>query len=116
EENAAYPDELDESFQKNLSTTAYVIEDSEGVRYRFWMVNDVEIEAFGADAKGTLESIPEITLLGIADVPEDRATDFREDPIDPGLKTLRVGLQPQDGNHMGTAPTNTFAIVVPEDK
>ena len=117
EEDAAYPEGLGESFQENLQTTAYVIEDSEGVRYKFWMVNDVEIDAFGADPKATLESIPEITLLGVAEVPEaDRATDFREDPIDPGIKTLRIGLQPQDGNHMGTAPTNTFAILVPEDK
>ena len=117
EEDAAYPEGLGDSYQEDLSTTAYVIEDGEGVRYKFWMVNGVEIETFGEDAKATLESIPEITLLGVAEVPEaERATDFREDPIDPGIKILRLAMQPQDGNHMGTAPTNTFAILVPAEK
>lgn len=117
EENSPCSEEVAENLREQVGDTAYIIEDSEGVLYKFWLVDEVAVEAFGEDAKATLESIPEITLLGIAEIPEaERAFDFREDPIDPGVKTLRVGLQPQDGNHMGTAPTNTFAILVPEDK
>lgn len=44
--------------------------------------------------------------------------DFRGQKIRKGVYTLRYGLQPQDGNHVGTSDTRDFAVLLPaaEDK
>ena len=66
--------------------------------------------------KKALAGISGITLLGAAKVHAKKRYDFRDDPIDPGVYTLRMGLQPKDGNHIGTAPFDTFAMLVPHER
>jgi len=39
--------------------------------------------------------------------------DFRGQPIKPGFYTLRYGLIPQDGNHMGVNPTRDVLVLCP---
>ena len=34
--------------------------------------------------------------------------DYRKQKIKAGVYTLRIGVQPEDGDHMGTAPFNEF--------
>jgi hypothetical protein len=64
-----------------------------------------------------LENMEEIALLGVIVVHDNEERfDFREDPIDPGIYMMRMSLQPQDGNHMGTSPFDTFALLVPQDR
>jgi hypothetical protein len=41
------------------------------------------------------------------------ARDARGNAISPGTYTLRYELQPNDGNHLGTAPTRDFLLLVP---
>src|SRR5262249_36813905 len=41
------------------------------------------------------------------------STDYRKQKIKPGVYTLRLGFQPMDGDHMGTAPYNEFCLLVP---
>jgi hypothetical protein len=40
-------------------------------------------------------------------------TDYRKQKIKPGVYTLRLGFQPMDGDHMGTAPNPEFLLVLP---
>jgi hypothetical protein len=39
--------------------------------------------------------------------------DFRGQKIRKGAYTLRYGLQPQDGNHVGTSDTRDFVVLLP---
>lgn len=39
--------------------------------------------------------------------------DFRGQKIRKGTYTVRYGLQPQDGNHVGTSDTRDFVVLVP---
>jgi hypothetical protein len=39
--------------------------------------------------------------------------DFRGQKIRKGTYTMRYGLQPQDGNHVGTSDTRDFLVLVP---
>ncbi|HEV3342301.1 MAG TPA: hypothetical protein VG125_18170, partial [Pirellulales bacterium] len=39
--------------------------------------------------------------------------DFRGQKIRKGAYTMRYGLQPQDGNHVGTSDTRDFVVLVP---
>jgi hypothetical protein len=39
--------------------------------------------------------------------------DFRSEEIPKGVYVVRLGIQPEDGNHLGVAPTRTFALLIP---
>ena len=39
-------------------------------------------------------------------------SDFRDQKLASGLYTLRYGLQPVDGNHVGTFPTRDFLVLL----
>lgn len=39
--------------------------------------------------------------------------DFRRQQIPSGVYTLRYGLQPEDGNHVGTSDTRDFVLMLP---
>lgn len=53
-------------------------------------------------------------LIGAIRVAEDvEYTDFRGQDIKAGVYTLRYGLQPMDGNHVGTSDTYDFLLALP---
>ena len=41
-----------------------------------------------------------------------RNSDFRNQTVGSGWYTLRFGLQPVDGNHVGTSPTRDFLVMI----
>lgn len=51
-------------------------------------------------------------LVGVARL-KSKLTDFRGQEIKTGLYTVRYGQQPVDGNHVGTAPTRDFFLLLP---
>jgi hypothetical protein len=51
-------------------------------------------------------------VLGVLKVSSERY-DFRDEEIPIGVYILRFGIQPEDGNHLGVAPTRTFALLIP---
>jgi hypothetical protein len=72
----------------------------------------------GAPATGfgiRMKTIPEGALLGLVNFPNG-GSDYREQSIPAGLYTLRYGLNPEDGNHMGVAASRDFAVLTPVDK
>lgn len=50
-------------------------------------------------------------LIGVARFAR-RSGDFRDQPVDGGLYTLRFALQPIDGDHAGTSATRDFLLLV----
>jgi hypothetical protein len=61
----------------------------------------------------TYRELKEGSLLGVIQIVKKGFNDYRKQPINPGVYTLRLGFQPEDGDHMGTAPGNNFALLVP---
>ena len=57
-------------------------------------------------------TIPEGALVGLAQFP-DKGSDYREQHIPAGIYTLRYGLHPEDGDHMGAAPSRDFVLLTP---
>ncbi|MXZ34593.1 MAG: hypothetical protein F4Z21_04885 [Acidobacteria bacterium] len=51
-------------------------------------------------------------LLGLMRFPED-GTDYRGLPVGKGTYTMRYGVIPQDGNHVGAAPIVDFVLLIP---
>lgn len=58
------------------------------------------------------DNIPEGALIGLIRFPES-GSDYREQNIPAGLYTLRYGLHPENGDHMGVAPSRDFVLLTP---
>ncbi len=112
----APPAELAAELRAQLAPKAYQITDADGTAFEFWLVPGVKAKAIGATAKETLNSAEPTSLLGAVVVSDTEQHDFRDDPMDAGLYVMRLALQPKDGNHMGTAPFDTFAILLPHER
>jgi hypothetical protein len=54
----------------------------------------------------------EVSFLGVAVLPESRR-DYKDNEIAPGTYTIHFGLQPQDGDHLGTSEFPFFAVLIP---
>ena len=53
-------------------------------------------------------------LIGVIHFPEgSNPNDFRGQSLKPGTYTLRYGLQPDDGNHLGTSDIRDFLVGCP---
>ena len=70
-----------------------------------------------AQAKKDVESVAypqlaESTLFAVIHFPE-AAADFRGHRIPAGFYTLRYAIMPNDGNHLGAAPSRDFLLVIP---
>src|SRR5215210_4166405 len=99
------PKEVDPSIQKLLQANAVQLLDGEQPAFQFWLVKELpNVKA--------LETIKPATLLGVAAVSKPQR-DYRDDEIAPGVYTMRFTLQPQDGNHLGSADFVTFAVLTP---
>ena len=53
----------------------------------------------------------ESALLGVISFPSG-GKDFRGQAIKPGFYTMRYELLPEDGNHLGVAPTRDFVLLL----
>jgi hypothetical protein len=99
-----------------LHDEGYAVKESGGqVIARYWGRK----EAFeGEPSKGfgiRYDFIPEGALIALVHFPE-KSSDFRAQSVPSGWYTLRYTLHPEDGNHMGVAPSRDFAILTPADK
>ena len=54
----------------------------------------------------------ESVMVGVVHFLQD-ASDFRGHKIPAGFYTLRYGLMPDDGNHLGAAPNPDFLLAIP---
>jgi len=63
----------------------------------------------------TYREIAESDVVGAVKFPK-LWTDYRKQKIKAGVYTLRMGWQPMDGDHMGTAPFNEFCLLSPAAK
>jgi hypothetical protein len=119
-EDAQPPKELAEPVRAVLDTKAMSVFDAKGkLLCTVWAARSLEAKATAEQAKGGLKytHLEESTLVGAVKFPETWV-DYRKQKIKPGVYTLRLGIQPMDGDHMGTAPYNEFCLLSPaaEDK
>jgi hypothetical protein len=114
-EDSPPPKELAEPVRGLLDTKAMTVSDGKGKAIcTVWPRKALEAKA-GADPAGMgYTSLDESTVLGAVRFPETWS-DYRKQKIKPGVYTLRLGIQPMDGDHMGTAPYNEFCLMSPAD-
>jgi len=108
------PKEIQEDIAKQLSDQAVQLLDGKGTLLaEVWLRKELPAQATPAQLKKglTYRQIRETTLLGAIRF-DQPGSDYRKQKIKPGVYTLRLGFQPRDGDHMGTAPYPDFCLVV----
>jgi hypothetical protein len=113
-EKAAPPKELDGSIRKLLGDSAVKFQNAKGLLIaEVWLRKQVPAEAAPDKVKTGISyrEIPETTILGA--VRFDKAwSDYRQQKVKAGVYTIRLGFQPQNGDHMGTAPYPEFGVLL----
>jgi len=115
----APPKELSEPVAKLLGQESVHFLDAKGeMLAELWLRKEIPAKA-GADPKKGVNyrDLDETTLLGAIRFTQP-FSDYRKQKIKPGVYTLRLGFQPMNGDHMGTAPYPEFCLISPaaEDK
>ena len=84
-----------------------------GTLLEVWLPKTVPTSSSASASSDSLYgSLNEGVFLGVLHFPAQGA-DFRGQAIKPGFYTLRYGLIPQDGNHMGVNPTRDVLVLCP---
>jgi hypothetical protein len=114
------PEGLKEPIAKIMGERSIQFLDGKGnVLCELWFRKAIPAKANADQIKNglTYRELQEGTLLGVVQFPK-AITDYRKQSIKAGVYTLRLGFQPENGDHMGTAPFNEFCLLVPasEDK
>lgn len=74
----------------------------------FWWVKDLPMKSSPA----SWSDVPEGTLVGAVKIEKD-SRDTRGRVIKAGAYTLRYGIQPQNGDHLGVSPFREFLLLSP---
>ena len=112
------PKELAEPVRKLLDSKAMNVTDEKGkLLCTVWAVKTLDSKATADQAKAGLKytQIEETSIVGAVQF-ADTWADYRKQKVKPGVYTLRLAVQPMDGDHMGTAPYNEFALLCPADQ
>jgi hypothetical protein len=89
-----------------------VLQDGEGVA-EFWLCREQPEEAMVSGDLGVeFAGLQVGQLVGVVHFPRPWR-DYRDAEIAPGLYTLRYGVQPADGDHMGVAEYRDYLLLLP---
>lgn len=118
-EKVELPAKLAEPVRKLLDEQALVVRNGDDVVMRVWFRTEIPVKATEEQVKNglTYREIPEGTLVGALEFPA-KFTDYRKQELPAGIYTLRFAVQPDIGDHTGTAPHAEFCLLCPaaEDK
>ena len=115
-ESVEVPEKLTGPIRKALDERALVVRDGDSVVMRIWFRREIPVKATEEQIKNglTYHEIPEGTLVGALEFPQ-KFTDFRKQELPAGLYTLRFAVQPDIGDHTGTAPHPEFCLITPAE-
>ena len=112
------PAELTDAVRGALDPNAVTVSDPDGTgRLTVWFRSVVPAAATADQVRNglTYREIPDGTLVGAVRFARP-FTDFRKQDVPAGVYTLRFAVQPDTGDHMGTAPHPEFVLLVPAEK
>lgn len=108
------PKGLSPEIEKLIDATGHQILGEEGAVVELWLLKSLPIKSNFKSSAAQLYPFTPGQLLGVMRVPKGAEyTDFRDQEIAAGTYTLRYGLQPEDGNHLGTSDTADFILALP---
>jgi hypothetical protein len=115
QEKSEPPRELQGAVRKLLAEKSVQFLDDKGkLLAEVWFRKELPAKATDAQVQNglTYQEVSPSTLLGAVRLKESLG-DYRKQKIKPGVYTMRLAIQPMDGDHMGTADFGEFALLVP---
>jgi hypothetical protein len=109
------PQEVAAPVRALLGDKAVQVVDGDGkLVCEIWFRKELPVKASPEEIeKGiTYRKVEQSTLLGAVRFAQPWV-DFRKQNVKPGVYTFRMGWQPEDGNHQGTAPYGEFCLLLP---
>lgn len=108
------PKGLSPEIEKLIDNAGHQIHGEDGVVVELWLLKSLPIKSEFKSSSSQLYPFTPGQLLGAMRVPKGVTySDFRGQEIASGTYTLRYGLQPEDGNHLGTSDTADFILALP---
>jgi hypothetical protein len=102
-----------EGVRQVLEAKGYrVLLDGTSVAAELWLRKDMPAQPKKETADVLYDRIAESTMVGVVRWPQ-ASTDYRGQPVAAGFYTLRYELIPNDGNHLGVAPSRDFLLMIP---
>jgi hypothetical protein len=114
ETDASPPMELQAPIRDLLQPKSVQVLDPQGkLHCEVWFRKAIPAKATEAQVKNglTYQEVEQTTLMGAIRF-EQPVKDYRGQDVPAGVYTLRLAYQPQDGDHMGTAPHMEFCLLV----
>jgi hypothetical protein len=108
------PEQVAEPIHTVLNNEAVSLANDDSPFFQFWFRKELPLAQEPAGGTLALDTLQEGTVLGVLKVNAERY-DFRDEEIPVGVYIVRFGIQPEDGNHLGVAPTRTFALLIPAE-
>jgi hypothetical protein len=100
------------SIRQSLAPTGYrVTLDGNTAAIDLWFCKQVAALPKGTPSDGVYD-LAESALVGVLHFSR-AASDYRGQAVPAGFYTLRYELMPNDGNHLGVAPSRDFLLLVP---
>lgn len=97
-----------------LNGSGFRVSDVKGVVCDVWFTKEVPLKPKFKSSLRIKYPFQPGQLIGAIRFPEgSKPNDFRGQPLKPGIYTLRYGLQPDDGNHLGTSEIRDFLVGCP---
>lgn len=106
------PAEISETIKALLSSKSIALTDGGKPVFQFWPLKEVPLKSKPSSTATALDSVAEATLLGAVSVQGGGLKDYKDNDISKGVYTARFVLQPQNGDHLGTAEFNYFIALV----
>jgi len=108
------PQGLSPEIEKLLDPAGHQIQGKDGAIVELWLLKSLPIKPNFKPGFSQMYPFVPGQLLGAMRVPKGATySDFRGQEIASGTYTLRYGLQPEDGNHLGTSDTADFILALP---
>jgi len=102
-----------ESIRQALAPKGYrILPDINSPAIQIWYRKDVPAQPKNATADAIYDRLAESSLLGVIYF-STPAQDYRDQTVPAGFYTLRYALMPNDGNHLGLAPSRDFLLLIP---
>jgi hypothetical protein len=111
--DAAAPEGLSAEVAAGLGPQALRLSGPDGDVFDLWLLKSLETQAGFSPTLMVTYPFTGGQLIGALKVTGAGFTDFRGQDVPPGVYTLRYGLQPEDGNHIGTSEVSDFILALP---
>jgi len=110
---AGPPESVSAAVKEQVQPTSLKVEVDGKVLGEFWMRKDLPTSEGANEGLGIyFTAIPESTFVGVVQFPESWR-DYKGQTIPAGVYTLRYGVEPADGNHMGVSMYRDFLLLIP---